>query len=143
MKKLLGIVFLALLLSGNAHSAVVELKKCSKGDYKFNPKHYEKRSWIINPEKSLVQLVSVLTDRYYEEQTKKFIEEFGDAEGFDKISVMNFKIEYSDKSYAKAIKKWTSAKGTPIETSVEIDIKKKKVLYKMHQKARTTINQCK
>ena len=56
---------------------------------------------------------------------------------------MNFKIEYSDKSYAKAIKKWTSAKGTPIETSVEIDIKKKKVLYKMHQKARTTINQCK
>ena len=110
MKKLLGIVFLALLLSGNAHSAVVELKKCSKGDYKFNPKHYEKRSWIINPEKSLVQLVSVLTDRYYEEQTKKFIEEFGDAEGFDKLSVMNFKIEYSDKSYAKAIKKWTSAK---------------------------------
>ena len=143
MKKLLAIIVLSLLFSGNAYSGVVELKKCSVGDNKFNPKQYEKRSWVINPEKSLVQRVAVLTDRSYEEQKKKFMKEFGDIEGLDKISVMNFEIEYSDKSYVKAVKKWTSAKGSPIETSVEINIKKKRVLYKMHQRARATIHQCK
>ena len=38
MKKLLAIMVLGLLWSGNAYSGVVELKKCSVGDNKFNPK---------------------------------------------------------------------------------------------------------
>ena len=36
MKKFLGIVVLGLLLSGNAYAKIIELKKCSYGDKKFN-----------------------------------------------------------------------------------------------------------
>ena len=143
MKKLLGILVLGLLLSGNAYAKIIELKKCSVGDKKFNPNRYEKRSYVINTGKSLVQRVIVLTDRYYEEQKKEFLKEFGDTEGLDKISIMNFKIEYSDSNYAKAVKQWTDSTGATIYTSLEIDIKKKRVLYKMHQKARGSTHQCK
>ena len=143
MKKLLGILVLGLLLSGNAYAKIIELKKCSAGDKKFNPNHYEKRSYVINTGKSLVQRVFVLTDRYYEAQKKEFIKEFGDTEGLDKISIMNFKIEYSDSNYAKAVKQWDDHTGTTIYSSLAIDIKKKRIQYKMHQKSQGLTIQCK
>ena len=143
MKKLLGIIILGLLLSGNAYSKVIELKKCSRGSIKFDPSYYEKRSYVIDTNKSKVQLVGVLTNKQYKIYQKEFMKEFGSTEGLDKISVMNFNIEYADSQYVKAVKKWTDSTGAPIETTIEIDLDDKTVLYKMHQKSSGTTHKCK
>ena len=130
MKKLFSLILvLSLLCGGYANSKIIELKKCSIGGSKFNSDHYEKRGWVINTEKSLVQSVRVLTDNYYEEQKIKIIKEFGNLEGLNKISITNYEIEYLDKNYVRAVSKFFY-NGEQVESLAEIDIKNKKIFIK-------------
>ena len=136
MKKLLGILVLGLLLSSNANAKIIELKKCSSENYEFNPNDYEKHGYVINREKSLVQRVSVFTDRYYEEIKKEFLKKYGDTEKlFPQIRITNYKIKFSfqslfDNNFIKAVHKWTHD-GHRISDTLEIDIKKKRVAHKI------------
>ena len=143
MKKVIAIIVLGLLLMTNAYSKTVELKKCSTSSKKFDPNNYEKKGYVINTGKSLVQRVFVLTDRYYEAQQKKFMESFGNTLGLDKISILNFQIEYSDNRFVKAVNKMTGQTGAAIETTLEIDLDDKTVFYKWHQKAKGITYKCK
>ena len=143
MKKLLAIVVLGLLLMTNAYSKTVELKKCSTSSKKFDPNKYEKKSYVINTDKAIVQSVRILTNKQYKIQQEKFMEEFGNTQGLDKISILNFQIEYSDNRFVKAVNKWTGQTGAAIESTLEIDLDDKTVFFKMHQKAKGITFKCK
>ena len=138
MKKLLAIIVLGLLFSGNAYAKVIELKKCSTSINPFDSKKHIKRSYLINTNKSVVQNVTVFTDAHYESERKKFMKEFGDARGWSKIRVTDFDIEYSDNRFVKASKYFTKKKST-----LEIDIKKKTATFKINNKSKGAVWKCK
>ena len=143
MKKALVVIIFGLLLMTNAYSKTVELKKCSTSSKKFDPNNYEKKGYVINTDKSIVQSVRILTNKQYKIQQKKFMEEFGNTQGLDKISILNFQIEYSDNRFVKAVNKMTGQTGAAIEATLEIDLDDKTVFYKMHQKAKRITFKCK
>ena len=130
MKKIsLGLI-LVLFLCSNTFAGIIELKKCNFGGREFNPKQYLKKSIVIDTNKNVLQLVTVMTDNYYKDQQQVFLKTFGDTKYLDKISVREYKIIYSDSMFAKG--EFNFADGGSIST-IEIDIKKKTAYYKMHQ----------
>ena len=143
MKRFLMIFVLGLLLSTNAYSKTVELKKCSTSSKKFDPNQYEKKGYVINTDKSIVQSVRILTNKQYKIQQKKFMEEFGNTQGLNKINILNFQIEYSDNRFVKAVNKRTGQTGAAIEATLEIDLDDKTVFFKWHQKATGITFKCK
>ena len=131
---------LGLFLSSSAYSKIIELKKCAYEDASFDSKRYIKSSLIIDTDKRILQRVKILTDSHYEDQKKKFLKEFGDLKGLDKISVTTFKLDYFDHSFAKASYTWDQ--GRRIWTW-EIDLKKKTGFFKSGFKNSGALWKCK
>ena len=73
MKKLLSILVLSLLLSGNAYSKIIKFSKCAneRDNFEFRTDLYEKRSYLIDLSKGIVEYVVVLTDSYFKQLVNK------------------------------------------------------------------------
>lgn len=143
IKKILHTILFTLVLSGGASAKVIELEKCNRGENKYDSNVYEKRSYIVDTSKATVQRVTVYTDKEYKKLEKEFMQEFGNTKGLSKISTFDYKIEYADKRFVKAEKKWKDIDGTIIISTIEIDLKKEIVYSKMHQNSRRVSHQCK
>ena len=87
MKKLLSILVISLLLSGNAYAEIIEFSKCAyeRDGYKFRTDLYEKKSYLIDLSKNKVEYVAVLTDPYFKKLVKKIdLVHFNDSkDGFE------------------------------------------------------------
>ena len=119
MKKLLGIVVLGLLLSGNAYA--IKLTECYRSSIiddgvastediydKFEPELFETNSFEIDLRNGIIKRQIIRTDKYVEEENRqqaKNLEEstyFTDEEkalmtrSFPKISTSTRKIDYAD-----------------------------------------------
>ena len=88
MKKLLGIVVLGLLLSGNAYAEIITFNKCytsywsaeNKSDPSknytgshagFDEQQYEKRDYIIDLKNNRINTVGIYQDTYLKSQHEK------------------------------------------------------------------------
>ena len=74
MKKLLSILVLSLLLSGNASAEIITFSKCynvREGEFKFRDDLYEQRSYVIDYNKGIVEYISILTDNYFKDLLEK------------------------------------------------------------------------
>jgi len=131
--RFLSILVISFLLSGNAYSKIIELKKCDRGTFKYNPKYFDKRSFIIDTSKSTVQLVTILTESQYKKDEKEFIKEFGSTRGLERISTINYEIEFVDNKFVKATKDWKSSRDPDLVSTIEIDLKKKVVFMRIHK----------
>ena len=144
MKNVFWIIGLCLLLSGNAYAKIIELKKCDRGTFKYNSKYFDKRSFIIDTSKSTVQLVTILTESQYKKDEKEFIKKFGSTKGLERISTIDYEIEYVDNKFVKATKDWKSSRDPDLVTTIEIDLKKKVVFMRIHKNHNTrSKHQCK
>ena len=129
MKKLLGIVVLSLLLSGNAYAEIITFYNCAfeQDNYAFNNKKYERYEIKINLSKKTKENIIIFTDDYankkdqrkyniYESKIDKIIDHFAIKElkrqdGSTLIStVYDLKLklfeitDYGDKGRVKKIK---------------------------------------
>tara|TARA_B100000787_G_scaffold11129_1_gene8319 strand:+ start:114 stop:911 length:798 start_codon:yes stop_codon:yes gene_type:complete len=119
MKKILGIVVLGLLLSGNAYSKIIIFKNCYNTSFKYAdgdtvdketldksfrtefPKHeWEEKKYIIDLEKNIITKVFIKTDKFLEEQRKE-----GQKRGIqiviDKIGGYEVNISFKSNDYVK------------------------------------------
>tara|TARA_R110002153_G_scaffold129719_1_gene278470 strand:+ start:468 stop:905 length:438 start_codon:yes stop_codon:yes gene_type:complete len=74
MKKLLSIIVLGLLLSGNAYAKVIIFSKCynvQEGNFKFRDDLFEQNKYIIDTNKGTINNLRVLTDKYLINMVKK------------------------------------------------------------------------
>jgi len=67
MKKLLGILVLGLLLSGNAYAEKIIFSDCAskKDNFIFNPKIWEKNEIIIDTSKKTVSRILIKSDEFF------------------------------------------------------------------------------
>ena len=121
MKKLLSILVLSLLLSGNTYSEIIEFSKCARerDNFKFRTDLYEKKSYLIDLSKSTVESVAILTDSYF----KKLVKKNPDS-GQPKYIILEDKI-HSYNEYIVITKK--GAKSDSISFEKIFDLKSKKI----------------
>jgi hypothetical protein len=76
MKKLLGILVLGLLLSGNAYAEKIIFSDCAskKDNFIFNPKIWEKNEIIIDTSKKTVSRILIKSDEFL--KTEKDAEKY-------------------------------------------------------------------
>ena len=76
MKKLLGIVVLGLLLSGNVYAEKIIFSDCAskKDNFIFNPKIWEKNEIIIDTSKKTVSRILIKSDEFL--KTEKDAEKY-------------------------------------------------------------------
>ena len=81
VKKLLGMIVLSLLLSGNAYADVLKFSKCytyqndrdKTGRTSFDSSKYEKSEFTINFNTGTVLLLNILTDKEHKKQKSSWI----------------------------------------------------------------------
>ena len=161
MKKLLSIIVLSLLLSGNAYA--LKLEKCFITEHrnpdnvrdKFDNIAYENRYYEFNLKNNKAKSVWILTDKRIKEFTnmriefdKKYYKEHGldkkvDTSPTDKIESYSYKINFADENYIVAIRDNSSslqgnAGLVTVEkiTKITVDLKNKSI----QQKFTTSIN---
>ena len=106
MKKLLAIIVLGLLWSGNAYSKTVELNKCAQSGFKFDSKQYEKSSYIVDVDKSIAQRIRIITKEEYVRLKKQHDDPATIIKPLlNIIEILDFQIDYSDKRFVKANRK--------------------------------------
>ena len=114
IKKLLGIVVLGLLLSGNAYSKIIILKKCSLGQ------EYEKWNYKINTISNEIIEVRILSEKYLEKLKKE--------KKYDpKISVSNFFLIYYEPPYAKGSRSFET-QGENRTSEIDINLNDKTII---------------
>ena len=121
MKKLLSILVLSLLLSGNTYSEIIEFSKCARerDNFKFRTDLYEKKSYLIDLSKSTVESVAILTDSYF----KKLVKKNPDS-GQPKYIILEDKI-HSYNKYIVITKR--EAKSDSVSFERIFDLKSKKI----------------
>ena len=121
MKKLLSILVISLLLSGNAYAEIIEFSKCAyeRDGYKFRTDLYEKKSYLIDLSKNKVEYVAVLTDPYF----KKLVKKNPDS-GQPKYIILEDEI-HSYNEYIVITKKGAKSDGISFEKI--FDLKSKKI----------------
>ena len=112
MKKLLGIVVLGLLLSGNAYAKTITFSKCynvKEGISKFRDDLYEQRSYLIDFNKGIIETIMILTDNRFKDLLEKNPDS-GQSKYYtfqDKITSYNEFIVLSKKTLGKEFNKAT------------------------------------
>ena len=73
MKKILGIMVLGLLLSGNAYAKIITFYNCAseQDNYVFNNKKYERYEIKINLSKKTKENIIIFTDDYANKQSQR------------------------------------------------------------------------
>ena len=134
MKKILVIVVLGLLLSGNAYAEVITLHKCRDSrDKKMDPK-LEKNYFVIDLKDKKLTAVSVYTDKHYLQMQKKSEEypELKDTFLVKKSLVTEDVIYYADENIVKARAIETFKDGIKAHTERDVDLKTFKVYLTMN-----------
>jgi hypothetical protein len=126
MKKIMLVLVLGFLWSGNAYSQVIEYNKC-RSDEKgvFNKTKFEEFKFIINTNLKTVTNVIIYTDDYVKEEREELMK-IADARFLDlvkKIRITKALITYLDNEYIKA--NYTSG---GFDNSYTINKKKKTIL---------------
>jgi hypothetical protein len=125
MTKLISIMLLGLLWSGNVYSQVIEYNKCNFGDNVFQKSRFEDVKFIINTQLKTVTYIMILTDNEFEKERQSLINS-GRQEYLDtvkKIRTTKALIIYLDNEYIKA----NYTKGG-FDNSFTINKKKKTIL---------------
>jgi len=141
MKKLLGIVVLGLLLSGNANAKIITLKKCygpndtssdSKKYQKFNSKIYQKNEYRIDTSKGVIINLRKLKRIYVNKQNKIFKKK-GDVYRVKRINKYPYIIIDFNENFLRAEMGGDEEEGQEYESIFElwIDLKEKTVKYKL------------
>ena len=154
MKKLLGIVVLSLLISGNAYA--IKFSKCYYTSHSnkdpelqkrlisdsFKSDEYEDRYYDVDLNNAVIFRASILTeygiDKTAEQQKKLYkdldIGHLFDKNKIDKINKANFKITFADKNYIIAerdMSKVVKGNSGPVEmksiNEITLDLRKKTV----------------
>ena len=114
---------------GFAYSKPIQINKCEQLGHKFDSKKYEKKSYIIDLDKSIVQRINIITKEEYDRRKKEYDNPATILKPLlEKIEIIDYKIEYSDKRFVKANHKINSSmnKDTLLLTAVlEIDLAEK------------------
>ena len=126
MKKIMLVLVLGFLWSGNAYSQVIEYNKC-RSDEKgvFNKTKFEEFKFTINTNLKTVTKVIIYTDDYVKEEREELMK-IADATFLDlvkKIRITKALITYLDNEYIKA--NYTSG---GFDNSYTINKKKKTIL---------------
>ena len=100
MKKLLGIIVLGLLLSGNAY-AEITIKQCHR-DYqdKFEKQKMEAWYFLINESKKTINNVRKYKKSFVKKTNDKYKSE-GNPYRMKRIYISEYKLIYMDDDYAK------------------------------------------
>ena len=118
-----------LLWSENTYSKPIQINKCEQLGHKFDTKKYEKKSYLIDLDKSIVQRINIITKEEYDRRKKEYDNPATILKPLlEKIEIIDYKIEYSDKRFVKANHKINSSmnKDTLLLTAVlEIDLAEK------------------
>jgi len=109
MKKLLGILVLGLLLSGNAYAKIITFN-C--GDLHAA---WEKKEFEINTSSKVIKETSIWSDDWMKNATPKIT---------SKISVLEYKLIYIDGKYAKG-HRFFVYKGENRKTELEFNLNNK------------------
>ena len=121
MKKLLGIVVLGLLLSGNAYAKTITFNKCytsyfsaenksdpsknyTGGHAEFDEKQYEKRDYIIDLKNNRINTVGIYQDTYLKSQHEKNKHKTFYLKLKKIVNPRQYNIVYIDEKYIKAEK---------------------------------------
>jgi len=91
MKKLLGIVVLGLLLSGNGYAEIITFSKCAheRHDFKFQSNIYKKSMRIIDTDKKIISSTTIFTDEHFKKIFERNSEERQYYFGETKIDTFN------------------------------------------------------
>ena len=118
-----------LLWSENTYSKPIQINKCEQLGHKFDTKKYEKKSYLIDLDKSIVQRINIITKEEYDRRKKEYDNPATILKPLlEKIEIIDYKIEYFDKRFVKANHKINSSmnKDTLLLTAVlEIDLAEK------------------
>ena len=114
MKKLLGILVLGLLLSGNANAKIIKLEKCDLGY------EYEKWNYKIDTFKSEITEVRIKTKKYLENLKKQ-------NDTAAKISVVVFRMIYFEAPYIKGVRDFVE-KGEKRKSEIDINLNDKLII---------------
>ena len=136
MKKLLGIIVLGLLLSGNAYAKQIILSKCYTSNIvyadgepmdeetiknevttEFDKSNWVEHKYIFDLEKNIFSKITIRTDKWLEDQRKQNTEWV-----FNRIGGFNGQINYIDENFIKAIKKRVSG-SLKSKNSYDVDLK--------------------
>ena len=112
MKKLLGIIVLSLLLSGNAYAKIITLN-CH-----FHAA-WEKKEFKINSSSKIIKETSIWSDDWMKNATPKIT---------SKIFVLEYKLIYLDDKYAKGERSFVN-KGENRKTELEFNLNNKTFVY--------------
>ena len=112
MKKLLSIMVLGLLLSGNAYAKIITLN-CH-----FHAA-WEKKEFKINSSSKIIKETSIWSDDWMKNATPKIS---------SKIFVLEYKLIYLDDKYAKGERSFVN-KGENRKTELEFNLNNKTFVY--------------
>ena len=136
IKKILGIIVLGLLLSGNAYAKQIILSKCYTSNIvyadgepmdeetiknevttEFDKSNWVEHKYIFDLEKNIFSKITIRTDKWLEDQRKQNTEWV-----FNRIGGFNGQINYIDENFIKAIKKRVSG-SLKSKNSYDVDLK--------------------
>jgi hypothetical protein len=141
MKKLLAIMVLGLIFSGNANAKIITLKKCygpnntssdSKKYQKFNSKKYQKNEYKINTSKGVIINLRKL-NRINVNKQNKILKKKGDVYRVKTINKYPYIIIDLNENFVRAEMGGDEEEGQEYESILEIwiDLKEKTVKYKL------------
>jgi hypothetical protein len=129
MKKLLSIIVLSLLLSGNAYAKIIILSKCFQTAVanEFDTEVYEKQYYKVDTNQKTLAHISVITDEWLKNSSSK-----------SKIIIEKYDLDYYDDDYVVGLDKKQNK-----TFRYTLDLKKKIVeIYIIEEKKILTYHKC-
>ena len=136
MKKLLGILVLGLLFSGNSYAKTITLHKCV--DIEDNISSYEKNYYTINLKKKEITHVLVYSDKSFKAMREAFEKEpelKDSLTSIQKINTSKTYIYFNDENYIRS-KEQNLFSDALEKINIDIDLKKLRVIsqYNLYNK---------
>ena len=129
MKKLLSILVLSLLLSGNAYAKTIILSKCfyTASEKKMDTSVYEKNYYKVDTVKKTVTHIERTSDEWAKDHPND-----------PRIHIMKYTLDYYDDDYVVGIEKKNSR-----TTKYTLDLKKKLIeVYDVDRRKLITYHKC-
>lgn len=140
MRLVLLLIFLTFTV--NSHAKIITLSNCSTGDSilikkEMDKNTYEKNEYIININQKLVRKTVIFTDSFIKNENDTFRKEHKKDFNRDKIISFQYRIEYSDSKFVKAI---TDIRDTKGKHTVEINLNEKTIKSTLETKSNGAVS---
>jgi len=140
MRHVLLLIFLTFTV--NSHAKIITLSNCSTGDSilikkEMDKNTYEKNEYIININQKLVRKTVIFTDSFIKNENDTFRKEHKKDFNRDKIISFQYRIEYSDSKFVKAI---TDIRDTKGKHTVEINLNEKTIKSTLETKSNGAVS---